>query len=214
MNIKSASKIIQIDPIVAKTPKVHGNNNQETRKDAVQLNIVEVDENVTSECCAQNQTKYPKLFQILTCIGQILKWIVDLISLLVDLITLLLVSIVAMGFFLLFSSGFCFGIWVLTWKTIYIQGICVTLLVYIGDTIMLALCVSGFYNCLLWFKGLKGYAKNVLKTFLDFLDFFGQHRYSSAPINSVVLNKREGGIFFSPYIGENNACFGENFKSY
>ena len=52
--------------------------------------------------------------------------------------------------------------------------------------------------------------KNVLKTFLD---FFGQNRYSSAQNNSVVLNKRESGIFFSPYIGE-NACFGEDFESY
>ena len=48
-NKKSASEIIQIDTIVPKTPKVHRDTNQETRKAAVQLNIVEVDENVTSE---------------------------------------------------------------------------------------------------------------------------------------------------------------------
>ena len=35
-----------------KTPKVHGCTNQEIRKAAVQLNIVEVDENVTSEPCS------------------------------------------------------------------------------------------------------------------------------------------------------------------
>ena len=53
LNKKSASEIIQIDPIVRKTPKVHGDTNQETRQATVQLNIVEDDENVTSEpCCA------------------------------------------------------------------------------------------------------------------------------------------------------------------
>ena len=35
--------------------------------------------------------------------------------------------------------------------------------------------------------------------------------YSSGPENSVVLNKRVGGIFFSPFIGE-NACFLGNFQ--
>ena len=157
LNNKSASKIIQIDPIAPKTPKVHGNNNQETRKAAVQLNIVEVDENVTSECCAQNQTKYPKLFQILTWIGQILEWIGDLLS-------LLLLSILAMFHIFFFSFTFFFCIWVLTWKRIYTQGIYITLLVYILDIILLALCVPAFY----WsFKELKVYAKNVLKPFLE-----------------------------------------------
>ena len=42
LNKKSASEIIQIDPIVPKTPKVHGGTNQETRKAAVGFwNIVE-----------------------------------------------------------------------------------------------------------------------------------------------------------------------------
>jgi hypothetical protein len=37
-------------------------------------------------------------------------------------------------------------------------------------------------------------------------------KYSSCLNNSVVLNKRVGGIFFSPFVGE-NACFWKNFKS-
>ena len=37
--------------------------------------------------------------------------------------------------------------------------------------------------------------------------------YSTGPNNSVALNKPVGGIFFSPFLGE-NACFGENFNSY
>ena len=37
--------------------------------------------------------------------------------------------------------------------------------------------------------------------------------YSSGPNNSVVLNKRVGLIFCSPFIGEKE-CFGGNFKSY
>ena len=37
----SNTEIIQIDPIVPKTPKVHVGTNQETRKAAVQWNIVE-----------------------------------------------------------------------------------------------------------------------------------------------------------------------------
>ena len=36
--------------------------------------------------------------------------------------------------------------------------------------------------------------------------------YSTGPNNSGVLNKRVGGIFFSPFVGE-NACFWKNFKS-
>ena len=48
--MKSASETIQIDAIVPKTPKVHENTNQETRKAEVQLNIVEDEnENVTGE---------------------------------------------------------------------------------------------------------------------------------------------------------------------
>ena len=88
---KPASVSIQIDPIAPKTPKVHGDTNQETRKAAVQLNIVEDDENVTSEpCCAQNQTKYPNLFQILKWIWKILKWIGYLIRLLGNLMGVIL----------------------------------------------------------------------------------------------------------------------------
>ena len=50
---KSSSEIVQIETIVPKLQEVHGVTIQETRKDAVQLNIVEDDENVTSEpCCA------------------------------------------------------------------------------------------------------------------------------------------------------------------
>ena len=50
---KLASESIQIDPIVPETPNLHRDTNQETRQATVQLNIVEDDENVTSEpCCA------------------------------------------------------------------------------------------------------------------------------------------------------------------
>ena len=163
LNKESASVSIRIDPIVPKTPKVHGGTNQETRKATVQLNIVEDDENVTSEpCCAQNQTKYPNLFRILKCIGQILEWIGNLIS-------LVLLSIVAMFLFLVYSSAFCFFIWLLTWKTMYTQGVGVIILMYILVPFELALCVAGLHG-LKWVGELKDFAKNVvLKTFLDFL---------------------------------------------
>ena len=39
------------------------------------------------------------------------------------------------------------------------------------------------------------------------------HGYPSGPNNSVVLNKRVGLIFCSPFTGENE-CLWENFKSY
>ena len=42
---------IQIDPIVPETPNLQLDTNQETRQATVQLNIVEDDENVTSETC-------------------------------------------------------------------------------------------------------------------------------------------------------------------
>ena len=48
---KLSSESIQIDPIVPETPNVNRDAYQETRQDTVQLNIVEHDENVTSEPC-------------------------------------------------------------------------------------------------------------------------------------------------------------------
>ena len=127
------------------------------------MGFVEDDENVTSEpCCAQNQTKYPNLFRILKCIVQILEWIGNLIS-------LVLLSIVAMFLFLVYSSGICFFIWVLTWKTMYTRGVGVIILMYIFVPIGLALGVAGLHG-LKWVGELKDFAKNVvLKTFLDFL---------------------------------------------
>ena len=50
---KLSSERIQIDPILPETPNVCWDTNQENRQATVQLNIVEDDENVTSEpCCA------------------------------------------------------------------------------------------------------------------------------------------------------------------
>ena len=81
LNKKSASEIIQIDTIVPKTPKVHGDTNQKTRKATVQLNIVEVDENVTSEPCC-TPTTGPIPCQIFKWIWKIIKWIATLFYLL------------------------------------------------------------------------------------------------------------------------------------
>ena len=73
------TEIIQIDPIVPKTPKVHGDTNEETRKARAQLNIVEEDENVTSEpYCARTQD--PKSCQILNWIGHFFVVLFDLMS--------------------------------------------------------------------------------------------------------------------------------------
>ena len=82
---KLASESIQIDAIVPKTP-------EETRQASVQLNIIEDDENVTSQCCAQTDQPFctPKIrvfHDIETTIRarkcpnpcQILLWIVHLI---------------------------------------------------------------------------------------------------------------------------------------
>ena len=52
---KLVSESIQIDPIVPETPNLRSDTNQETRQATVQLNIVEDDENVTSEpCCDED----------------------------------------------------------------------------------------------------------------------------------------------------------------
>ena len=126
---KSASEIIQIDAIVSKTPKLHGNTNHETKKAAVQLNIVEVDENMTSEpCCAQNQTKYPNLFQILKWIGQIFQWIWKILKWIGYLILFLwaLIGVIsALGGFLVAICGLFWGAWmsgsVLYWMVAFMM---------------------------------------------------------------------------------------------
>ena len=92
----SASESIQIDATGAKTSKVREDTNQETRQVAVQLNIIEDDEDVTSEpCCAPTNQPFcsPKIWvfhDIETTIRarkcrnpcRIFKWIVHLICLL------------------------------------------------------------------------------------------------------------------------------------
>ena len=83
LNKKSASEIIQIDTIVPKTPKIHRDTNLETKKAAVQLNIVEVDENVTSEPCC-TPTTGPIPCQIFKWIWKIIKWIANLFFLLMS----------------------------------------------------------------------------------------------------------------------------------
>ena len=139
LNKKLASVRIRIDPIIPKTPKVHRDTDQKTREDAVKLNIVEDDENVTSECCVQNRTKYPKLFQILTWIGKILEWIGNLIGNLIPLLFFLIWAIFV-------SSLFCLATWVLTWDIYsYIPvTIGVVPLLYIGEIFLLFLCVIAF----------------------------------------------------------------------
>ena len=55
----SASESIQIDATRAKTPKVREDTNQATRRGTVHLNIVEDDENLTSEpCCAPTSQQF------------------------------------------------------------------------------------------------------------------------------------------------------------
>ena len=109
LNKKSAPVRIQIDPIVPKKSKVHGDTNQETRKAAVQLNIVEDDEYVTSEpCCAENQTKYQNLFQILKWIWKIIKWI----GYLIKLLGILMGVIVALFYILVPICVFFYGAWI------------------------------------------------------------------------------------------------------
>ena len=96
---KSVSEIIQIDAIVA---KVHEVSNQETRKAEVQLNIVEDDENVTSEpCCAP--TKSPVL-----CVKQhILGWIGLLFNLIAFIFfTVVLITVICFWFVCAHASGF------------------------------------------------------------------------------------------------------------
>ena len=55
----SASESIQIDATEVKPSKVHEDANQETRQVAVQLNVVEDGENLTSEpCCAPTSQQF------------------------------------------------------------------------------------------------------------------------------------------------------------
>ena len=51
---KLVSESIQIDPIVPEISNLHWDTNQETRQATVRLNIVEDDENVTSEPCCDD----------------------------------------------------------------------------------------------------------------------------------------------------------------
>ena len=99
---KSASESIQIDAIVSKTPNVHGDSNQETRTAAVQLNIVEDGENMTSEPCC-TPTKYPKLCQILKWIWCTLKGIWDILKVIGFIFKLMLLGFILMGSF----GGIC-----------------------------------------------------------------------------------------------------------
>ena len=104
-NKKSASEIIQIDTIVPKTPKVHRDTNQETRKAAVQLNIVEVDENVTSEPCC-TPTTGPIPCQIFKWVWKIIKWIANLFFLLMSwfLGFLIVLFALAVGVYLFWAA--------------------------------------------------------------------------------------------------------------
>ena len=96
LNKKSASMNIQIEAIVPKTPKVHGDTNQETRKATVQLNIVEVDENVKIEpFCAR--TSDSKSCRIVNWIG--------------FLIVSLCLLIMAIGIFAFFSFSTILCCW-------------------------------------------------------------------------------------------------------
>ena len=109
----SASESIQIDATGAKTSEVLEDTNKENRQVAVQLNIVEDDENLTSEhCCAP---RFPWVFHdIETTVRarkcpipkQILKWILHLIF-------WLIASIFVFGAFSIiagFIGGSLFGI--------------------------------------------------------------------------------------------------------
>ena len=88
LNKKSASMNIQIEAIVPKTQKVHGDTNQETKKVAVQINIVEVEENVTNEPCC-TPTTGPIPCQIFKWIWKIIKWIANLFFLLMSCLLLI-----------------------------------------------------------------------------------------------------------------------------
>ena len=64
---KLSSENIQIDPIVPETQNVNRDAYQETRQDTVQLNIIEHDENVTSEPCCSRFIRI--FFKIITFLG-------------------------------------------------------------------------------------------------------------------------------------------------
>ena len=97
LNKKSASMNIQIEAIVPKTPKVHGDTNQETRKATVQLNIVEVEENVTNELCC-TPTTGPIPCQIFKWIWKIIKWIANLFFLLMSWSVLIFFVFISLSF--------------------------------------------------------------------------------------------------------------------
>ena len=134
-----ASKSIQIDAAGAKIPKVPEDTNQKTGQGAaVQLNIVEDDENLTSEqCCAPC---FPWVFHDIEktirarkCRNpcQILKWIVHLIFWLLAIILCLAIFSGIVGMI----GGALFGIGYLLylgqfWSVPF--GIMGLLLVFIG----------------------------------------------------------------------------------
>merc|ERR1712166_459823 len=118
---KLTSESIQIDAIVPKTP-------EETREASVQLNIVEDDENVTSQCCAPTDQPFctPKIrvfhdiettFRARKCPSpcRILLWIICLIFWFIVLILGLSVALglVAMLGAYLYWIGYLFyqGTW-------------------------------------------------------------------------------------------------------
>ena len=128
---KSGSQSIQIDALLPKTPKVLRNINQEIRQ-AIQLNIIGDDENVTSEpSCAPTDNPFcsPHIWvfnDIETSIRarkcrnpcRVLKWIVHLIFKLIQLISfigawMMIVGLIVGAFFgigYLFYLGTAVGV--------------------------------------------------------------------------------------------------------
>ena len=121
----SASEIIQIDATGAKTSEVLEDTNQATRRGgAVQLNIVENDENLTSEpCCAPTSQQFctrkvwvlhdiEATIRARKCprLRRIIKWIVHLIFWLIAMIVVVGAFSIIVGSIggILFGIGYLF----------------------------------------------------------------------------------------------------------
>ena len=150
-NSKTAKKLgsenIQIDPTVPKTPKVLRNINQEIRQ-AIQLNIVEDDENVISEpSCTPTDDPLcsPHIWvfnDIETTIRarkcqnpcRILKWTVHLIFKLIQLVSFIGAFVMIVGLIVgpLFGIGYLFYLGTAVGVSAGIIGVILVLL-FIGS---------------------------------------------------------------------------------
>ena len=121
---KLASESIQINPIVPETPNLHWNTNQETKKAMVQLDIVEDDENVTSEPSCANFLNL-------------------LVTFIIYFISFILASIISIVFWSMIGGYVYLSGYMLSLQTTASEIFgCILLAVFFAVVVLVALCAG------------------------------------------------------------------------